>query len=900
MPLSRESSRSAESVLAGHRRLAPLGADTASPEAIGKFLRLDGRAWVLKGVSYGTFAPDEDDCQYPDRGQVARDFEMMAGCGINTVRVYTPPPEWVLDEAARAGLRMMIGIAWSQHVAFLDDAGLRRRIRSEVATTVRRLAGHPAALLFAVANEVPTAVVRWHGRGRVERFLRELYRVAKDAAPECLSTYVNYPPTEYLELPDFEVASFNVYLHREANLRAYIARLHNLAGNRPLLLSEVGADSLREGEAGQAALAAMQLRVALESGACGAVAYSWTDEWWRGGQEVSDWAFGLVDRERRPKLALEAAVSVFGEDRPQPPRRSWPSVSVVVCAYNAAETLDDCLSALEALTYADVELLLVDDGSTDATPEIAARHPRVRCIRVPNSGLSAARNVGLAEASGEIVAYTDADACVEPEWLTYLVEPFFTAGNAGAGGPNVVPSHDPWLAQCVARAPGGPSHVLLDDRVAEHVPGCNMAFRREVLLALGGFNPIFTSAGDDVDLCWRLQDQGWEIGFAPCALVWHHHRSSIGGYWRQQAGYGEGEAWLQPLHPTRFVGRRALWRGHIYSPLPYVRSLRSARINAGVWGSAPFPSVYHHDAHPVAHLPHTLRWQLGAVLLLALGLAALGTGLVSAAVWALGAGLVALGVTGVKCLGYAWDTDVERLRPIGRLGRRSSRWVYRGVVAWLHFLQPLARTYGRLRGLRTPPRRRPSESLQGDVDELAAAGPTLWSTLRLSVGRSVEVRFWGERWVGADVLLRKLTERLRDSPAVRVVEIDDGWRLHRDFSVLCGSWLWLDLRALVEEHRAGRCLVRVATTARLTRLGYVVSGLAVAAAVVLGGAGVLLDEPRASVAAGCLLATLGATCLTRVWRGVVVLRDVVSRVVADAGLVPMRRPTPEAAEPSNP
>src|SRR5437868_3877203 len=84
----------------------------------------------------------------------------------------------------------------------------------------------------------------------------------------------------------------------------------------------------------------------------------------------------------------------------------------------------------------------------------------------------------------------------------------------------------------------GPTHVLLDDRIAEHVPGCNMAFRRDALLLIGGFNPVYLKAGDDVDVCWRLQAKGLRIGFAPSAIVWHHHRSSVRAYMRQQAGYG--------------------------------------------------------------------------------------------------------------------------------------------------------------------------------------------------------------------------------------------------------------------------------------------------------------------------------------------------------------------------
>ena len=152
----------------------------------------------------------------------------------------------------------------------------------------------------------------------------------------------------------------------------------------------------------------------------------------------------------------------------------------------------------------------MNDGSRDATTAIARAQAGVRVIDIPNGGLSAARNVGLAAASGEIVAYTDADVRVDPDWLNHPVHTLLTADVVGVGGPNVVPEDDPWIAQCVARAPGGPTHVLLDDTVAEHIPGCNMAFRRDALPSIGGFNPVFVRAGDDVDVCRRLQ-----AGIAP-------------------------------------------------------------------------------------------------------------------------------------------------------------------------------------------------------------------------------------------------------------------------------------------------------------------------------------------------------------------------------------------------
>src|SRR5204862_745152 len=106
-------------------------------------------------------------------------------------------------------------------------------------------------------------------------------------------------------------------------------------------------------------------------------------------------------------------------------------------------------------------------------------------------------------------------------------------------------------AESAANAPGDPIHVLLSDDDAEHIPGCNMAFRKEALEALGGFDPRFRTAGDDVDVCWRIQERGWTIGFNPAAMVWHHRRGSIRAYWRQQIGYGKAEALLEQKWPHK-------------------------------------------------------------------------------------------------------------------------------------------------------------------------------------------------------------------------------------------------------------------------------------------------------------------------------------------------------------
>jgi GT2 family glycosyltransferase len=863
----------------------------------GKLLAAGDTRFLVKGVTYGTFAPGENGLQFPEPARVCTDFAAIAAAGANTVRVYTPPPRSLLDTAADHGLRVVVGVPWAQHVAFLDDSAAVREVRQDVVRSVRQLADHPAAVIFAVGNEIPAAVVRWHGRRRIERFLADLHAAVKDAAPGSLITYVNFPPTEYLDLSGFDLCAFNVYLHREPDLRAYLARLQQVAGAKPLLLAEAGADSRHEGEAEQARITSMHVRAAFEEGLCGAIAFAWTDEWWRGGHAVTDWHFGLVDTARRAKPAL-AAVSQAFADAPfsATARSAWPRVTVVVCAYNAADTIGECLESLSRLDYPDYEILVVNDGSQDQTGDIARRAGCARVVDIPNGGLSAARNVGWAHATGEIVAYTDSDVRADRDWLSHLVQPLVKSDVVGSGGPNVVPPDDPWVAQCVARAPGGPTHVLLDDRTAEHVPGCNMAFRKWALEAVGGFNPIYLRAGDDVDLCWRLQAQGWRIGFAPSALVWHHHRSSVSAYWRQQVGYGEGEVWLMHQHPDKFAGGHMIWRGHIYSSLPFVRALTRVRMNTGVWGLAAFPSVYHTGAEPWSFLPHSAPWHLAALLCLVTGLMAVATtGHASAGWLLLLAGVAAVAITAARCASFARRTDLGHvLEQSGAAERRPPEWQYRAMVAWLHFLQPLARMRGWLRGWLEPP----------DIPAAASAIPAstsrpmprpaaIWAALRLLAGASAEDRFWNERWLGVDQVLQKILEALSLARISDRVSIADGWDQRRDVSVALGRWAWFDVSALVEEHAQGRVLIRTRTHLR-PRAFTIVVAVAAFAAILLAASSIL--TPRWSVpsavviAAGVWALALGAY---RTAAALAALRGVVRHALARDGASPIDegRPT---------
>jgi len=762
--------------------LTPERPDTPSPAAArprarGKFLSVGNEKLYVRGVTYGTFRPRADGTEVPEPAVVERDFALMAANGINAIRTYSVPPRWLLDAAQRHNLRVMVGLPVERYIGFLAD---KRRdapdIEALVRTGVRACAGHPALLCYAVGNEIPAPVARWFGRRRVERYLERLYRAAKDEDPEGLVTYVNYPSTEYLRLDFLDFMCFNVYLESQQRLQAYLARLHTLAGERPVVMSEIGLDSRRHGEHLQARTLDWQVRSAFAAGCAGAFVYAWTDEWHRSGEDVEDWDFGVTRRDRSPKPALRAVRDAFA-DVPFAPSLPWPRVSVVVCTYNGSRTISECLDALTRLDYPDYEVIVVDDGSTDGTAAIARRYA-CRLIQTENRGLSSARNAGLGAATGEIVAYLDDDASPDPHWLTYLAATFLSSSHAGVGGPNVAPPGDGPIAECVARAPGGPVHVLLTDREAEHIPGCNMAFRKACLEAIGGFDPRFRVAGDDVDVCWRLQERGWTLGFSPAAMVWHHRRNSLYAYWKQQIGYGRAEAMLERKWPEKYNGPgHVRWAGRIYGQgLTQVLRWTRSRVYHGIWGVAPYQSLYEPAPGLLGSLPQMPEWHLITAILL--GITAL------SASWRplrLALPLLVLGLVvplAQACVSAARATfpDAPSATPLAR----------RLLTAGLHLLQPLARLRGRLREGLTPWRCR------------GAVRPApLWR---------VTTSIWCERWQPPDERLRAIETSLRAAGAcVLRGGPHDRW----DVEVRGGFLGAARMLMAVEEHGGGRQLVRL-------------------------------------------------------------------------------------------
>lgn len=319
--------------------------------------------------------------------------------------------------------------------------------------------------------------------------------------------------------------------------------------------------------------------------------------------------------------------------------RELPKITVVVCTRDRPRELESCLAALAAQRYPSYEVLVVDNASRDDTTRELARRFRARCVREDRPGLDWARNRGLAEASSPVVAYTDDDARPDAGWLAALAAGFSSPDVQAVTG-LVVPAELETAAQwmfedlyggmekgfrLVVHSRRGRAMTYEPERYGV---GCNMAFRRQALEELGGFDPALdvgtaTGGGGDLDIFQRLIERDAAIAYRPDAVVRHVHRRTKGRLRRQLFDNGRAYSavlwaslrradgtdrlrvvkrycdWIWSWHLRR-IARRALRReklpaqfllaelaGALLGPLVYGRARRHARrLARGVPGAA--------------------------------------------------------------------------------------------------------------------------------------------------------------------------------------------------------------------------------------------------------------------------------------------------------------------------
>lgn len=227
--------------------------------------------------------------------------------------------------------------------------------------------------------------------------------------------------------------------------------------------------------------------------------------------------------------------------------------SVIVAAHNAEETIGACLTALGLQTVPSdlYEVIVVHDGSDDATCAVVESYPFVRLIRQPHSGAPAARNHGVQTALGELVLFTDADCEPSPDWIAQISEPFADPQVAGAKGVYGTRQRSPVARFIQAEHEEKYDRLARAGRVDPVATYC-VAYRRDVLLTRGdltGSLPI----GEEQVLSHRLAESGHKLVFAPCAVVWHNHQSTAWGYALCKIEIGYWKVRACATHPAKAV-----------------------------------------------------------------------------------------------------------------------------------------------------------------------------------------------------------------------------------------------------------------------------------------------------------------------------------------------------------
>ncbi|MBN1978301.1 MAG: glycosyltransferase [Anaerolineae bacterium] len=233
-----------------------------------------------------------------------------------------------------------------------------------------------------------------------------------------------------------------------------------------------------------------------------------------------------------------------------------PEYSIVIPAYQAGDMIGHCVRALTMQTVARerYEIIVVDDGSTDETAAIARQVGADQVIVRPHRGPAAARNAGIEAAQGTIILFTDSDCEPSPEWIERMAAPFADPQVAGTKG-TYRTRQRPLIARLVQlefevryeRMASLPRIDFIDTYAA--------AYRREVLSRSGGFDSVYPhTSAEDIDLSFRLSEQGHWLIFVPEAWVWHRHPTSLAAYLYRKFRYGLWRARVYLRHPEKTRG----------------------------------------------------------------------------------------------------------------------------------------------------------------------------------------------------------------------------------------------------------------------------------------------------------------------------------------------------------
>ena len=256
-----------------------------------------------------------------------------------------------------------------------------------------------------------------------------------------------------------------------------------------------------------------------------------------------------------------------------------PSISVIIAVKNGQETIRKCLDSVLALPNKDIEIIVVDDGSCDDTEKVLEGYGAlIFVMRNPQSiGPAESRNIAVVKARGAMVAFTDADCIVHPDWLNELKQCFADDTVASAGGAQQPPSDESRFGRRVSSFLSKAGFVSEYSRfqagqirLVRHNPSCNSMYRKEVFLDVGGFWKGFWP-GEDVDLDHRLHMNGYKICFNPRAVVYHYRTKTFSGFCKMMRRYG----WAQGV----LVRRHGVTRAVQWAPIIFLVWLFTGLLN---------------------------------------------------------------------------------------------------------------------------------------------------------------------------------------------------------------------------------------------------------------------------------------------------------------------------------
>ncbi|MEO5603374.1 MAG: glycosyltransferase family 2 protein [Cyclobacteriaceae bacterium] len=322
-----------------------------------KFIFVNGEKIIIKGVQYSPWMPrtgPNKGYPYADSSQVSQDLTLIKNLGANTILVYDPP-EYLLRIAARNNLLVIYTFAINWWAAGSDTFTLERQTILE---KVRSLKENPNILAWQLGNEIPVAVLQNVKPETLEQELKKVYDAVKSIDPNHIISHGNWPPMKNLNLSFFDITGFNVYPVWPPEVVAqgygnYISKfLQPISGNKPLLITEFGVNTLEAGEEGQAQMIESCWNELLAAGACGGIVFSFADEWWKNYDNTvgkDQWWFrnpapddelvhdldpeeyyGIVTYDRKPKLAYHAVAKIFKEQNYKAATMLLPGIVIVL------------------------------------------------------------------------------------------------------------------------------------------------------------------------------------------------------------------------------------------------------------------------------------------------------------------------------------------------------------------------------------------------------------------------------------------------------------------------------------------------------------------------------------------------------------------------------------------